>query len=140
MEANDIPYLVIGALASLRGEPAKNIDDVIAKGKEIAEKTRSQAKKAAGDKKLDAQIEELIKKGKEQREELVESIGETVRDTLNSLGIVTKANIKEIDQRLAALEKKVSGKPAKKPAAKKSSSKKPAAKKAASRKPAKKAR
>ncbi|MDD5447690.1 MAG: phasin family protein [Actinomycetota bacterium] len=139
MESNDIPYLVIGALASLRGESVKSVDDVIAKGKEIAEKTRSRAKKTAGDKKLDAQIEELIKKGKKQREELIKSIAATVKDTLNSLGIVTKTDIKEIDKRLAALEKKVTGKPSKKPAAKKPSSKKPAAKKAAPRKPAKKA-
>jgi polyhydroxyalkanoate synthesis regulator phasin len=134
MELNDMPYLLLGALASVRDDSIKNVDDMITKGKELAEGGKAKVKDAAQDRKLEATIQDLVKKGKKESEELVDAIGGVVKDTLDSLGIVTKADIKGVEDRLAALEKKLA--PAKKPA-KKKAAKKPAKKKAA-KKPAKK--
>jgi colicin import membrane protein len=146
MELNDMPYLLLGALASVRDDSIKNVDDMIKKGKELAEGGKAKVKDAAGDKKLEATIQELVKKGKKESEELVDAVGGVVKDTLDSLGIVTKKDIKGVEDRLAALEKKLAPakkaakKPAKKKAAaKKKPAKKPAKKAAAKKKPAKKA-
>jgi len=139
MELNDTPYLLLGALASVRDDSIKNVDDMITKGKELAEGGKAKVKETSQDKKLEATIQELVKKGKKESAELVEAIGGVVKDTLDSLGIVTKKDIKGVEDRLAALEKKLAPakKPAKKKAAKKKAAKKPAKKKAA-KKPAKK--
>ena len=90
MEMNDMPYLLLGALASVRDDSINTVDD-------------------------------MVKKGKKESEELVDSVGKVVKDTLDSLGIVTKSDIKSVEDRLAGLEKKLgtAKKPAKKKAAKK---------------------
>ncbi|HEY5502197.1 MAG TPA: phasin family protein [Candidatus Anoxymicrobiaceae bacterium] len=138
MEMNDMPYLLLGALASVRDDSINTVDDMVKKGKELAEGGKAKVKETAQDKKLEATIQDLVKKGKKESEELVDSIGKVVKDTLDSLGIVTKSDIKSVEDRLAGLEKKLgtTKKPAKK-AAKKKAAKKPAKKKAA-KKPAKK--
>ena len=119
MELNDMPYLLLGALASVRDENISTIDDMIDKGKELAEGTKTKVK-TAQDKNLEATIQDLVKKGKKESEELVDAIGKVIKDTLDSLGIVTKNDIKGVEVRLAAVEKKLGGgKPAKKKAAKK---------------------
>jgi polyhydroxyalkanoate synthesis regulator phasin len=142
MELNDMPYLLLGALASVRDDSISSVDDMIAKGKELAETSKTKVKTTAQDRKLDATIQDLVKKGKKESEELVDAIGKVVKDTLDSLGIVTKTDIKGVEDRLAAVEKKLGGaKPAKKKAAKKPAKKKAArkpAKKKAAKKPAKK--
>ncbi|MBU4193883.1 MAG: phasin family protein [Actinobacteria bacterium] len=138
MELSDMPYLLLGALASVRDDSVKTVDDMVGKGKELAEGTVSKAKGIAEDKRLETTIQELVKKGKKESEELVEAVSKVIKDTLDSLGIVTKSDIKEIDNKLTDLEKKITGKPAKKKARKKPARKKPAKKKAR-KKPAKKA-
>ena len=140
MEVNDMPFLLLGALASVRDDSIKTVDDMVKKGKDLAEGTKSKAKSAAGDRKLEATVQELVKKGKKESEELVNAISKVIKDTLDALGIVTKSDIKDIEKKLDALEKKISGKPAKKKAAKKKAAKKkPAKKKPAKKKAAKKA-
>lgn len=145
MELNDMPYLLLGALASVRDDSIKNVDDMIKKGKELAEGGKTKVKETTQDKKLEATIQDLVKKGKKESEELVDAIGNVVKDTLSSLGIVTKSDIKAVEDRLAALEKKLAPakkaakKPAKKKAARKPAARKPAKKKAAKKKAAKKA-
>lgn len=139
MELNDMPYLLLGALASVRDDSIKTVDQMIEKGKELAEGTKSKVKDSAQDKRLEETMQDLIKKGKKESEELVESISKVVKDTLDSLGIVTKSDIKDLEKKLNSLEKKLSTKkPAKKKAArkpaKKKSKKKPAKKKAARKK------
>ena len=119
MELSDMPYLLLGALASVRDDSIKTVDDMVGKGKELAEGTVSKAKSIAEDKRLETTIQELVKKGKKESEELVEAVSRVIRDTLDSLGIVTKSDIKEIDNKLTDLEKKITGKPAKKKARKK---------------------
>jgi polyhydroxyalkanoate synthesis regulator phasin len=134
MEINDMPYLLLGALASVRDENISTIDDMIDKGKELAEGTKTKVK-TAQDKNLEATIQDLVKKGKKESEELVDAIGKVIKDTLDSLGIVTKNDIKGVEQRLTAVEKKLGGG---KPAKKKAGKKKAPAKKKAAKKPAKK--
>jgi len=131
MEMNDMPYLLLGALASVRDDSINTVDDMVKKGKELAEGGKAKVKESAQDKKLEATIQDLVKKGKKESEELVDSIGKVVKDTLDSLGIVTKSDIKSVEDRLSGLEKKLgtTKKPAKKKAAKKPAKKK-AAKKA----------
>ena len=133
MEMNDMPYLLLGALASVRDDSINTVDDMVKKGKELAEGGKAKVKESAQDKKLEATIQDLVKMGKKESEELVDSIGKVVKDTLDSLGIVTKSDIKSVEDRLSGLEKKLgtTKKPAKKAA------KKPAKK--AAKKPAKKA-
>lgn len=143
MEMNDMPYLLLGALASVRDDSINTVDDMVKKGKELAEGGKAKVMETAQDRKIEATIQDLVKKGKKESEELVDAIGKVVKDTLDSLGIVTKSDIKGVEDRLAVLEKKLAPatkkatkKAAKKPA-KKKASKKPAKKKAA-KKPARK--
>lgn len=136
MDLNDMPYVVMGALASVRDDSINTLDDMVARGKEMAAGTRGKVMNVADQKKVEATIQDLVKKGKKESGEFVESIGKVVKDTLDSLGIVTKNDIKVIDKRLAEVEKKLGpAKPAKKAAAKK----KAPAKKKAAKKPARKA-
>ena len=136
MELNEMPYLLLGALASVRDDNITSIDDMVGKGKELAEGTRSKVR-TAQDKNLEATIQDLVKKGKKESEDLVDAIGKVIKDTLDSLGIVTKKDIKRVENRLSAVEKKLGGG---KPAKKKKGRKKAAAKKksAAKKAPAKK--
>lgn len=142
---NDMPYLLLGALASIRDDNIKTVDDMLVKGKELATGTKSKARSTVQDKKLDATIKELVKKGKQEGADIVDAVGKAVKDTLDSLGVVTKSDIKAVEKRLDSLEKKLSAKPARKPAAKKKAAakkkpaKKPAARKKAAAKPAAKA-
>ena len=137
MELNDMPFVLLGALASVRDDSIKSIDDMISKGKRMADGTKGKVKNVAEQKRIDSTIQELVKKGKKESEELVEAIGKVVKDTLDSLGIVTKNDIKSVETRLSAVEKKLG--PAKKPAKKAAAKKKVPARKKAAKKPAKKA-
>lgn len=138
MEINEMPYLLLGALASVRDDSISTVDDMVVKGKELAEGTRSKAKATVQDKKLEATVKELVKKGKQESSDLVDAVGKVVKDTLDSLGVVTKSDIKAVEKRLDTLEKKISPAPSARKAAKKPA-KKAAAKKAAAKKATKKA-
>ena len=136
MDFNDLPYLILGSMAAVKDDSIRSVDEMISKGKEIAEGTKSKVKQTAEDRKLEATFQDLVKKGKKESEELVDAIGKVIKDTLNSLGVVTKSDIKAVERRLDSVEKKLG--PA--PAGKKATAKKKApAKKKAARKPAKKA-
>jgi len=141
MELNDMPFVLLGALASVRDDSIKTVDEMVAKGKEMAEGTKGKVRSAAEQRKLETTVQELVKKGKRESEDLVDAIGKVIKDTLDSLGIVTKSDIKGVENRLTSVERTLSGaKPAKKAAKKpaRKAAKKKAAKKAA-KKPAKKA-
>ncbi len=112
MDINDIPFLVLGAAASVRDDSIKTAEDMVKKGREIATATRSKVKSAAQDKKIEATLQELVKKGKKDQQDLVEAVGKKVRETLDSLGIVTKNDVARLEARLSAVEEKLSGKKA----------------------------
>ena len=137
MDLNDMPYLLFGALASVKDESITSVDEMVAKGKDLATGTKSKARATVQDKKLDATVKELVKKGKQESADLVEAVGKAVKDTLDSLGVVTKSDIKNVEKRLDDLEKKLSATPANKPTKKATAKKKAPAKKKSAGKPAK---
>lgn len=137
MDINDIPFLVLGAAASIRDDSIKTTDDMVKKGREIATATRSKVKTAAQDKKIEATLQELVNKGKKDQQDLVEAVGRKVRETLDSLGIVTKNDVARLEARLSEVENKLAGKKATAKKTTKKAAKKPASK-AAAVKPAKK--
>ncbi|MDD5448166.1 MAG: hypothetical protein PHO53_03245 [Actinomycetota bacterium] len=67
-------------------------------------------------------------------EGLAENIETLVKNTLTSLGVATRDDLKQVEKRLSRVEEKMAT--AKKPAAKKAAAKKAATKKPACRKPA----
>ncbi len=135
MDRSDMPYVVLGALAATRDESIKTVEDMVKKGKEISSGAKSKATKSQ--KSMEGLLKELIEKGKKESDQIVEAVGKAVKDSLATMGIVTKSDLKSLEKRLATVEKKIGArKPAKKKAARKPAKKK-AAKKAA-RKPARK--
>lgn len=125
-DASDIPYLLVGIGVAAQEEVMKAADRLIDKGKSLTPEGR---KKMAGQKKG------LVSKG----DDFSKVVARTVQRVLENTGIVTRADMEDIDHRVDALQKKVN-KPAKakaaKPAAKKKAAKKPAKKKKAAKKPA----
>lgn len=83
-----------------------------------------------------AEKKRVTKSIEEIRSELDDAVVGAMRKALNSVGVATTQDIKELDARISAIEKKVAKKPAKrkKAAAKK---RKAPAKKKATKKPAK---
>lgn len=97
MEIDDIPYLIIGAMVSAGEEAKKAVDDIVKRGKR-------------GSKEASSMVEDIIKKGKKQQEEASEKIGEEIRNVGNKLGLVTKKDIKDLELKIANLEKRISRK------------------------------
>jgi polyhydroxyalkanoate synthesis regulator phasin len=125
-DVSDIPYLLVGIGVAVQEEIMKAADRLIDKGKSLTPEGR---KKMAGQKKG------LVSKG----DDFSKVVARTVQRVLENTGIVTRADMEDIDHRVDALQKKVN-KPAKakaaKPAVKKKAAKKPAKKKKAAKKPA----
>jgi polyhydroxyalkanoate synthesis regulator phasin len=110
MEPTDIPYLVLGAMSTTRSEMKKTVDELIEKGRERFEKQQEEAtqKRDEATKKGEAYISELVGKGRNQQEELMNAVAKEVQRILGSMGVVTKADLKKINDKVAKLEKKVS--------------------------------
>ena len=110
MEPTDIPYLVLGAMSTTRSEMKKTVNELIDRGRERFEKQQEEAskKKEEAAKKGEAYISELVGKGRSQQEELMNAVAKEVQSILGNMGIVTKADLKKITDRVAKLEKKVS--------------------------------
>jgi len=83
-----------------------------------------------------AEKKKVTKSIEEIRSELDDAVVGAMRKALNTVGVATTQDIKELDERISAVEKKVAKKPAKKRAAAKK--RKAPAKKKAAKKPAKK--
>ncbi|MBU4273868.1 MAG: hypothetical protein KKA28_18715 [Planctomycetes bacterium] len=83
-----------------------------------------------------AEKKKVTKSIEEIRSELDDAVVGAMRKALNTVGVATTQDIKELDARISAVEKKVAKKPAKKRAAAKK--RKAPAKKKAAKKPAKK--
>jgi len=110
MEPADIPYLVLGAMSTTRSELKKTVDELIEKGRERFEKQQEEATRKKGEtaKKGEAYISELVGKGRTQHEEFVNAVAKEVQRILGSMGVVTKADLRKITDRIAKLEKKIS--------------------------------
>lgn len=103
----DLPYLILGALTTAREEVEKVAKELVDKGKGIVPSSASEkvkAGKAAG--------ESVLSKGAQKTDDLTDSIAKTVQKALDSMGIITKADITEIDKKISAIEKKLEKKTA----------------------------
>lgn len=97
MEPKDIPYLVVGALTAVREETQKAVDSIVKKGKKTTKTTRE----------TDNAIKKLIEKGKKEREEVSDRISKEINKALSNLGLVTKEDIKALEQKITNIEKKI---------------------------------
>lgn len=88
-------YLAGLGLASLTGDKIEEIVEELVKKGEVAEKDR---------KKL---VEELVAKGREQREQLSTSVRESVQKVIYELKIPRREQYEELLRRVNELEKKV---------------------------------
>jgi len=88
-------YLAGLGLASLTGEKIEEIVEELVKKGEVAEQDR---------KKL---IEELIAKGREQREQLSETVKDSVQKVVNELKVPRRDQYEELLKRVEELEKMV---------------------------------
>jgi vacuolar-type H+-ATPase subunit H len=109
MEPTDIPYLVLGAMSTTRSELKKTVEELVEKGRERFESQQEEAgkKKEEASKKGEAYISELVGKGRSQQEELMSAVAKEVQRILGSMGVVTKADLKKITDRIGKLEKKI---------------------------------
>lgn len=120
-DISDIPYLLVGSLVALQEEIEKAADRLVEKGKSLTPEGR---------KKVSKEKQGLVSKG----DEFSMVVARTVQRALENVGIVTKSDLEDIDNRVVELEKKVSA-PAKKVARKPAAKKVAVKKKAAAKKP-----
>jgi len=86
-------FLGLGIISVAKETSERLINELVAKG----ELSEEEAKKF---------IDELLQKGEEYREELKGFIRQEVDKLRGELGLVTRSEIDDIKERLAALEKK----------------------------------
>ncbi len=119
-DISDVPYMFVGALVAIEEEINRAAERLIEKGKSLTPEGR---------KKLMSSKKGLASRG----DDFSQVVARTVQRVLENAGIVTRADLEDIDRRVDELEKKVTrrkpeAKPAKKKAAKKPAAKKPAKK------------
>ena len=101
MEPKDVPYLLLGAMSTIREETKKTVDDLVEKGKSGG------GKSAKGIVQADKAVRDLVEKGRKEREDLLTSIGKEVTRILDNMGAITKNDIRALDKRLANIEKRI---------------------------------
>ena len=101
MEPKDVPYLLLGAMSTVREETKKTVDDLVEKGKS------GTGKSAKGIVQADKTVRDLVEKGRKEREDLLNSIGKEVTRILDNMGAITKNDIRALDKRLANIEKRI---------------------------------
>lgn len=101
VEPKDVPYLLLGAMSSIREETKKTVDDLVEKGK------AGSGKSAKGIAQADKAVRDLVEKGRKEREDLLISIGKEVTRVLDNMGAITKNDIRALDKRLANIEKRI---------------------------------
>lgn len=102
MEPKDVPYLLLGAMSTIREETKKTVDDLVEKGK-----TGGGGKGAKGIVQADRAVRDLVEKGRKEREDLLNAIGKEVTRILDNMGAITKNDIRALDKRLANIEKRI---------------------------------
>lgn len=120
-DLSDIPYFLVGAVVALQEEVEKAAERLVEKGKSLTPEGR---------KKMMSAKKGLVSKS----DDFSVVVSKTIQRVLENAGLVTRADIEDIDRRVTVMERKVSGK---KKAAKKAARK--PAKKAAAKKAGKKA-
>lgn len=101
MEPKDMPYLLLGAMSTIREETKKTVDDLVERGK------AGPGKGAKGLAHADKTVKNLVEKGKKDREDLLNSIGKEITRILDSMGAITKNDIRALEKKLANIEKKL---------------------------------
>lgn len=101
MEPKDVPYLLLGAMSTIREETKKTVDDLVDKGK------TGSGKGAKGLAQADKAVKDLVEKGKKEREDLLSAIGKEVTRILDNMGAITKTDIRSLEKKLAKIEKKL---------------------------------
>lgn len=101
MEPKDVPYLLLGAMSTIREEMKKTVDDLVEKGKS------GSGKGAKGITQADKAVRDLVDRGRKEREDLLGAIGKEVTKVLDNMGAITKNDIRALEKKLASIEKKV---------------------------------
>ena len=101
LDFSELPYLIVGAIVVFQEELMKSADQLVEKGKSMTPEGR---KKMADEK------TGLVSKG----DDFSQIIALTVQRALENIGIVTREDLRGLDRRIDALERKVAG-PARKP-------------------------
>ena len=101
VEPKDVPYLLLGAMSTVREEMKKTVDDLVEKGK------GGSGRSTKGLEQADRAVRELADKGRKEREGLLNAVGREVTRVLDNMGAVTKTDIRALDRKLASIEKKV---------------------------------
>ena len=101
MEPKDVPYLLLGAMSTIREETKKTVEDLVDKGRE------GSGKGAKGIASADKAVRDLVEKGRREREDLLNAIGKEVTRILDNMGAITKNDIRALERKLANIEKRV---------------------------------
>lgn len=101
MEPKDVPYLLLGAMSTIREETRKTVDDLVEKGK------TGTGKSAKGITQADKTVRDLVEKGRKEREDLLSAIGKEVTRILDNMGAITKNDIRALEKKLSNIEKKI---------------------------------
>lgn len=96
-----MPYLLLGALSTIREEAKKTFDELVERGKS------GSGKGAKGVASADKAVKDLIDKGRKDREELLNAIGNEVSKVLDSMGAITRNDLRSLEKKLATIEKKL---------------------------------
>ncbi|MBU1671261.1 MAG: phasin family protein [Actinobacteria bacterium] len=101
MEPKDVPYLLLGAMSTIREETKKTVDELVEKGKS------GSGKGAKGIAQADKAVRDLVDKGQKQREDLLNAIGKEVTRILDNMGAITKNDIRNLEKKLNSIERKI---------------------------------
>lgn len=101
MEPKDVPYLLLGAMSTIRVETRKTVDELVDKGK------TGTGKSAKGIAQADKTVRDLVEKGRKEREDLLNAIGKEITRILDNMGAITKNDIRALEKKLSNIEKKI---------------------------------
>lgn len=126
-DLSEFPYLIVGIGVAAQEEMTRVADRLVDKGRSLTPEGR---------RKMAAAKKGLVSRG----DDFSQVVARTVQRVLENAGIITRADLDELDRKVDSLERSIAGTPAGAPAkgaaAKKHETGRPAGKKPASKKPA----